>query len=232
MRKLIVLACLGLFSMLPAVAQEVIMNQPSADVVAKGHLFVRSDSFYTQHPAYFFQQVNFAYGVGHVCGEHCDLEVSLNTNDLAHGSTVYALIPGAKFAWHPTASEVVYVGTQYWKPVGNLAYHNGVVTYEAYSVSTRDFRFTAGAFQSHNAYALGNRAGMLAGIEWTMKKFKNGWALAPGIDWASGAGTNGYTSPGLNITKGNFFLCPGYMIGNPHNLNGAHQSFVMIGYTF
>ena len=32
--------------------------------------------------------------------------------------------------------------------------------------------------------------------------------------------------------KGSFFVCPGYMIANPHNPNGAHQSFVMVGKTF
>lgn len=52
------------------------------------------------------------------------------------------------------------------------------------------------------------------------------------VDYASGAGTNGYTSPGVMFSKKNFFISPGYMIANPHNPNGAHQSFVMIGDTF
>jgi hypothetical protein len=62
--------------------------------------------------------------------------------------------------------------------------------------------------------------------------FKNGWMISPGADWASGSGANGYFSPGLMFSKKNFFVAPGYMIGNPHSTTGAHQSFVMIGYTF
>jgi len=54
----------------------------------------------------------------------------------------------------------------------------------------------------------------------------------PSIDYASGAGSNGYATPGLMLAKSNFFACPGYMIANPHNMNGAHQSFLMFGYTF
>lgn len=226
-----------------ASCQEVIMNQPSADVVDAGKLFVRSDSFYTQTPAYFFQQINFAYGVGH------GLEVSLNANDLAHNSTTYALVPGVKYAplkkalgkCRMTAGAddcgydtiEVYVGDQYWKPVANnIVYHNGNVTYEALAYKRGDLRFTVGTFQSINAYRPGTTAGVIAGIEYMHTLTKN-WMIAPGVDYASGSGTNGYTSPGLGfVYKGNLFLCPGYMIGNPHAIAGAHQSFVMIGYTF
>jgi len=205
------------------------MNQPSADVVDKGHLFVRSDSFYTQNPAYFFENVNFAYGLGH------NLEVSLNSSDLAHSSDIWQIVPGVKWDAYKGKHLTLYVGDQYWKPVANnIIYHNGNVTYEAAALKffKGRLRLTGGSFQSHNAYQLGNRAGAIGGVEYSLHTFKNGWSLGPGIDYASGRGINGYTSPGLNIMKGNFFICPGYMIGNPHNLNGAHQSFVMIGYTF
>jgi hypothetical protein len=88
------------FAFLTATAhgQEVNMNQPSADIVDKGHLFVRSDSFYTQKPAYFFENViNFAYGLGH------NLEVSVNGSDLAHGSDIWQIVPG--FKWAPIKNE-------------------------------------------------------------------------------------------------------------------------------
>jgi len=213
----------------PAEAQEVIMNQPSGDIVAQNHLFVRSDSFYTQDPAFFQQNINFAYGV------YKNLEVSLNGVDISHTHTQAVIVPGFKYALVNNEDFEFYVGDQYWKPVANnILYHNGNVTYEAaaFHLANGKLRVTAGSFQSHNAYQLGNRAGAIGGVEYTLHTFKNGWVLAPGIDYASGRGINGYTSPGLNIMKGNFFICPGYMIGNPHNLNGAHQSFVMIGYTF
>ena len=213
----------------PVKAQEVIMNQPSADVVATGKLFVRSDSFYTQDPAFFEQNVNFAYGL------FKNFEVSMNGVDISHTHTQDVIVPGFKWAIINNDDFTFYVGDQYWKPVANnIIYHNGNVTYEAAALKFLKgrLRLTGGSFQSHNAYQLGNRAGAIGGVEYTLHTFKNGWMLAPGIDYASGRGINGYTSPGLNIMKGNFFICPGYMIGNPHNLNGAHQSFVMIGYTF
>lgn len=211
----------------PAHAQEVIMNQPSADVVDKGKLFVRSDSFYTQNPAYFFENVNFAYGLGH------NLEISLNSSDLAHGSDIWQIVPGVKWDAYKGKYLTLYVGDQYWKPVANVGgYHNGNVTYEAAAVKVGDFRFTGGSFQSVNAYALGNRTGAIGGVEYNFKPMYHGWMFGTGVDYASGAGTNGYTSPGLMFSKKNFFISPGYMIANPHNPNGAHQSFVMIGDTF
>jgi hypothetical protein len=221
------LAILAVVFSCTAFSQEVIMNQPSADVVDKGHLFVRSDSFYTQKPAYFFENVNFAYGLGH------NLEVSLNSSDLAHGSDIWQIVPGIKWAPIKTKNFEIYVGDQYWKPVSNFTYyHNGNVSYEAAALKAGNWRFTGGVFQSYNAYAPGNRAGAIGGVEWMAKMFKNGWMIAPGVDYGSGAGTNGYTSPGVMFQKKNFFICPGYMIANPHNPNGAHQSFVMIGDTF
>ena len=227
--KMLALAVIVLASAFAVQAQEVIMNQPSADVVSKGSLFVRSDSFYTQSPAFFEQNVNLAYGL------RKNLEVSLNDVNISHGTTPNVLVTGFKYAIINNDNFTLYVGDQYWKPVANnIVYHNGNVTYEAAAFKFRKgaLRITAGSFQSHNAYQVGNRAGAIGGIEYTLHTFKNGWMIAPGIDYASGAGLNGYTSPGLNIMKGNFFICPGYMIANPKNPNGAHQSFVMIGYTF
>lgn len=215
---------------LPSKCQELIMNQPSADIVDKGHLFIRADSFYTQKPApgaeHFFQQTNFAYGLGH------NLELSLNGSDLAHNKDIWQIIPG--FKWAPVKTKIFefYVGDQFYQPLSNKPFNNGNNSYEALAYKYNSFRFTAGSYQSYNVMALGNRAGVLGGVEWTSKTFSNGWYIMPGIDYASGAGINGYISPGLMFQKKNFFLCPGYMIANPHNPNGAHQSFVMIGDTF
>src|SRR5271157_672816 len=229
LRKFLAMVVLVLSAACASQAQEVIMNQPSADVVAKGKLFVRSDSFYTQDPAFFEQNINTAYGL------FKNFEVSLNSVNVSHTTSQVVIVPGFKWAIINNDNFTLYVGDQYWKPVANnILYHNGNVTYEAaaFKFYKGRLRLTAGSFQSHNAYSLGNRAGAIGGAEYTLHTFKNGWSLAPGVDYASGAGINGYTSPGLNIMKGNFFICPGYMIGNPHNPNGAHQSFVMIGYTF
>jgi hypothetical protein len=227
---LLVLILLAAFLLAtPCFAQEVIMNQPSGDIVDKGHVFVRSDSFYTQTPAFFEQNLNTAYGL------FKNFEVSLNGVNVSHTTSQVVVVPGFKWALIKNQNFEFYVGDQYWKPVANnIVYHNGNVSYEvaAFMFFQGNLRITAGTFQSHKAYQPGNRAGGIGGIEWTLKKFKNAWVIAPGVDYASGAGINGYTSPGLNIIKGGFFLCPGYMIGNPHNPNGAHQSFVMIGYTF
>lgn len=207
--------------------QEVIMNQPSADVVNKDHLFVRFDEFYTQNPATFDENVNFAYGLGH------NLEISLNnTNAFNHQPASDALVLGFKFAPIKTTHFEFYVGDQFIQPLNRKVVSHGDIAYEAVALMYGKLRLTGGSFQSHNGVALGNRSGALGGIEYTLHTFKNGWGIAPGIDWGSGAGTNGYTSPGLSFTKSSFFLCPGYMISNPHNPNGAHQTFIMTGWVW
>lgn len=226
---LLTLAATALLSA-PANAQEVIMNQPSADIVAKGHVFVRGDEFYTQHPAFYQENLNVAVGL------FKNFEVSANSANLFNRAPfAESLVLGFKYAPYKSEHLTVYVGDQFIQPLTNKSsagFSQGNVSYEAAALSVGNFRFTGGSFQSHNGVALGNRVGALGGIEWTAKKFKNGWAIAPGVDYASGAGTNGYTSPGLTFAKGNFFACPGYMIANPQNTNGAHQSFLMVGYTF
>lgn len=213
----------------PAHAQEVIMNQPSADVVGKNHVFVRFDEFYTQNPSFYQENLNLAYGLGH------NLEISLNnTNAFNRYPLQDNLVFGFKYAPIKTKHVTVYVGGQFIQPLTNKVpgFSQGNIIYEAVALSMGKFRFTGGSFQSHNGVALGNRSGALGGIEYNMHTFKNGWSIGPGIDYASGAGTNGYVSPGLNFMKGNFFVCPGYMIANPKNQNGAHQTFLMAGYTF
>lgn len=227
---LMILIFLAAVALMPSAhAQEVIMNQPSADVVGKSHVFVRFDEFYTQNPSFYQENLNLAYGLGH------NLEVSLNNTNAFNRSPLQDnLVFGFKYAPIKTKYLTVYVGDQFIQPLTNKVsgFSQGDIVYEAAALSVGKFRFTGGSFQSHNGVALGNRSGALGGIEYTMKTFKNGWMLGPGIDYASGAGTNGYTSPGLNFMKGNFFICPGYMIANPKNPNGAHQTFLMAGYTF
>lgn len=215
-----------LLTIVSAHGQEVIMNVPSADVVAKGHVFVRADSFYTQHPAFYTENFNLAVGIGH------GLELSVNGTGLAHYNDTISVVPGIKYAFYKTKNLTVFAGDQLTRPVRNTPYDVGNFAYAGAAYTYGKFRFTGGAWQSVNAVQIGQRAGGMGGVEWNMHTFKNGWMIAPGVDYASGAGMNGYTSPGLNIMKGNFFICPGYMIANPKNMNGAHQSFVMVGYTF
>jgi hypothetical protein len=200
--------------------QEVIMNQPSADVPNQGGVFLRFDSFYTQHPAYFSGIFNTAVGLGF------NAETSFNIADATHESRVF--VPGFKWQVWKKNNLIAYVGDQIIVPNKGNAGNN---SYEAVAWSTGNLRFTGGSFQSHNSVQMGNRAGAFAGVEWTTRTFRNGWTLMPGIDWASGAGSNGYYSPGLSFMHKSFFVCPGYMIGNPGNKFGAHQSFVMIGVT-
>jgi hypothetical protein len=207
-------------------AQEVIMNIPSADVPNAGHVFVRSDSFYTQHPAFFMENFNVAVGLGH------GLEASINGTGLAHYNYPISVVPGVKYAFYRGKSLTLYAGDQLTRPVRNTPYDVGNFTYAGAAYKVGSFRFTGGAWQSVNAVALGQRAGGMGGIEYMTKPLYKGWMLGPGFDYASGAGTNGYASPGLMFMKGNFFACPGYMIANSKNPNGAHQSFVMVGYTF
>jgi hypothetical protein len=228
-RQMFALAVIVLASAFAAQAQEVIMNQPSADIVDKGKTFVRFDEFYTQKPAFYQENLNLAYGLGH------NLEVSLNdVNAFNRAPVSDQLVVGFKYAPIKKKHFEVFVGDQFIQPLTNKVpgFSQGNISYEAAAVMVGAWRFTGGSFQSHNGVSLGNRAGAIAGIEY-MKMVSKNWGIGPGVDYASGAGTNGYTSPGLMFQyKMNFFICPGYMIGNPHNPNGAQQSFVMIGYTF
>jgi hypothetical protein len=234
---LVVLIGLALLAACPAHAQEVIMNQPSADVVDKGKTFVRFDEFYTQNPAFYQENLNLAYGLGHLYSYDGGLEVSLNnTNAFNRFPMQDSLVAGFKYAPIKYNNGEWYVGYQFIQPLTNKmpGFSQGDIVYGAYAQKfgkDGQWRLTGGAFYSHNGVQVGNRAGAIGGIEY-MKMFKNGWGLGPGVDYASGAGTNGYVSPGLMFMKGSFFICPGYMIANPKNPNGAHQTFVMIGKTF
>lgn len=204
--------------------QELIMSQPSADVVAMGHYFVRSDTFYTQSPVSLIENLNVAYGL------IPNLEVSLNgTNVLTRFPTSGAVVAGFKYITHKSKYMTIYVGHQVIQPLDNLP--RGNLSYQATAITVGNFRITTGAFQSVNAVAPGERTGAIGGIEWTKQISKN-WMVGPAVDYASGAGTNGYTSIGLNIMAKKLMISPGYMIANPKNPNGAHQSFVMVGYTF
>jgi hypothetical protein len=227
--QILALAVLVLASAFAAQAQEVIMNQPSADIVDKGKTFVRFDEFYTQNPSFYQENVNLAYGLGH------NLEVSLNnTNAFNRAPLQDNLVLGFKYAPIKLKNGFeIYVGDQFVQPLTHKVpgFSQGNISYEAAAYSTHGWRFTAGSFQSHNGVSLGNRTGAIGGIEY-MKMLTKNFGVGPGVDYASGAGTNGYTSPGLNFMYKSFFVCPGYMIANPKNPNGAHQSFVMIGYTF
>ena len=227
--SVIVLLALVALACPSAHGQEVIMNQPSADVVDKGKTFVRFDEFYTQKPAFYDENLNLAYGLGH------NLEVSLNnTNAFNRAPMQDSLVMGFKYALIKEKHLTWFVGDQFIQPLTNKVYgfSQGDIVYEAAAVSFGAWRFTGGSFQSHNGVQVGNRAGAIGGIEYKTKPLYKGWMLGPGVDYASGAGTNGYVSPGLMFMKGSFFVCPGYMIANSKNPNGAHQSFVMIGKTF
>lgn len=203
------------------------MNQPSADIVNKGHVFLRFDEFYTQKPAFYQENLNAAVGVTK------NLELSVNNTNAFNRSPVSdSLVFGFKYAPVKTKHFELFVGDQYVQPLTNKSFSRGDIVYEAVAVMAGDWRLTGGSYQSHNGVQLGNRAGVLAGIEYSTKPFKNGWSLGPGVDYATGAGSNGYLSPGLSFMKKTFFICPGYMIGNKHSTTGAHQSFVMVGYTF
>lgn len=206
------------------------MNQPSADTAPKGHVFVRADEFYTQAPSFYQQNINLAVGLTG------NFELSLNaTNAFNRAPMAASLVAGFKYAPYKGKHLTVYVGSQFIQPLTNKSFagfSQGNISYEAVAFSVRSFRFTGGSFQSHDGVTLGNRAGVIGGIEWMVKRFENGWSIMPSIDYASGAGTNGYASPGVMFAKGNFFFCPSYMIANPNNMNGAHQSFLMVGHTF
>jgi len=214
----------------PAYAQEVIMTQPSADTAPKGRVFARADGFYTQAPSFYQENLNLAVGLAG------NFELSLNaSNAFNRAPMVGSLVAGFKYVPYKGRHLRVYVGDQFIQPLTNKSsagFSQGNISYEALALSVGSFRFTCGSFQSHDGVALGNRAGAIGGIEWMARTFENGWSIMPSIDYASGAGTNGYVSPGLMFAKGNFFACPGYMIANPHNMNGAQQSFLMVGYTF
>jgi hypothetical protein len=228
-RKLLFAIAAFCLLLAPAYPQEVIMNQPSADSAPKGHIFVRADEFYTQAPSFYLENLNLAIGLAD------NFELSLNANNAYNRAPLAAsLVAGFKYAPYKGRHLTVYVGDQFIQPLTNKSsagFSQGNISYEAAAISVGSFRFTGGSFQSHDGVALGNRSGAIGGIEWMAKKFKNGWSIMPCIDYASGAGMNGYASPGLMFAKGNFFASPGYLIANPHNPNGAHQLFLMVGYT-
>lgn len=167
-----ILIFLALAMLLPtAHGQEVIMNVPSADVPNAGHVFVRSDSFYTQNPAFFMENFNVAVGLGH------GLEASINGTGLAHYNYMISVVPGVKYQFYRGKNLTLYVGDQVTRPVRNTSYDVGNFLYTGAAYKIGSFRFTGGAWHSVNSVQLGQRAGAMGGIEWMSKPLYKGWML-------------------------------------------------------
>lgn len=228
--ELTIALLLGMFIALAssmAHGQQTIMNVPSADVTDKGHVYFRADSFYQPSPALYSFNGNLAVGLGH------NFEIDLNGMNLVHPNQQSAVMPGFKWAAYKGKSWTLFVGDQLMQPVTNKQYSQGNFVYYAAAYTKGNLRVTGGAWDSQNTYAPGNRNGALAGVEYTVKTFKNGGSIVPTFDYESGNGLNGYQSYGVMIypTK-RLMILPAYDVGNSNATKGNHFAALFIGWMF
>jgi len=168
------------------------MNQPSADTAPKGHVLFGRTSF-TPSPSFYQENLNLAVGLASnfETEPQCQQRIQRAPTGGFPGGRVQVCALQGK---HLT----VYVGDQFIQP--SLTSLRRVFPRQHQlrgRCSQRgELQVHWGSFQSHDGVALGNRAGAIGGIEWMAKMFKNGWSIMPSIDYASGAGMNGYASQG------------------------------------
>jgi hypothetical protein len=208
-------------------AQQTIMNVPSADVTDKDHLYFRGDSFYQPSPALYSFNGNFAFGLGH------NFEVDLNGINLVHPNAPSAVMPGFKWTFYKGKNLTLYVGDQFTEVLTHKTYSHGNFAYAAAAYTRGNLRLTGGVWNSQNSMALGNHSGALAGVEYTIRTFKNGGSLVPAFDWESGNGLNGYSSYGIMIYPvKRLMILPAYDVGNSGATRGNHFAALFIGIMF
>jgi hypothetical protein len=211
-------------------AQQTIMNVPSADVTDKGHAYFRGDSFYQSSPAAYNFNGNLAVGLGY------GLEVDFNGINVIHSGQQSAVMPGFKLAPYKAANFELYVGDQLMQPLSHKLYARGNFVYAAGAYLVDKLRLTAGAWDSSNMESVGNhgnQAGVLFGIEYTAKSFRNGGSLVPCFDWESGYGLNGYSSFGMMYYPSKrLMILPAYDVGNRSATKGNRFAALFIGIMF
>jgi hypothetical protein len=230
MKSLLVVICLSFSTF--AVAQQTILNIPSADVMDKKQIYSRTDTSYFAGPDAATVAPNFIFGLGH----NIEAGVNINAFGIPAGFANRAIVPNIKWKFLSTKAEAplhfdMYAGDQLFVPTFHRTFDAGNYLYAAGALTIhKDTRFTFGGWDSANAVAIGNRGGGMLGLERTITHHKERNLVTLAADWQSGQGSNGALALGvMYFPTDRIMVIPAFQIANSgdHNANGPQ---IFIGY--
>jgi len=225
------LLLVGLLFSTCALAQETILNIPSADILDQKQVYFRLDT------AIFGSQTatlapNLIFGMGH----NIEAGININAFGVPADTANRSIVPNIKWKFYNTKPDRpthldFFVGDQIFFPTdfstvttGNYLYGAGALTVHS------NTRFTAGAWDSVDIVANGNRGGAMLGLEQTVSHVSNRNLVTLAADWQSGQGSNGALALGvMYFPTARLMVIPSFQIANSgnHNSNGA---IIFIGY--
>ena len=197
MKSLLVVICL--FFSTFAVAQQTILNIPSADVMDKKQIYSRTDTSYFAGPDAATMAPNFIFGLGH----NIEAGVNINAFGIPADFSNRAIVPNIKWKFLSTKAEAplhfdMYAGDQLFVPTFHRSFDAGNYLYAAGALTIhKDTRFTFGGWDSANAVAIGNRGGGMLGLERTITHHKERNLVTLAADWQSGQGVH-HARPALS----------------------------------
>lgn len=231
MRYLPMLLCL-LWSAC-AFAQQTILNVPSADVLDSKQIYFRMDTSYFGSPQAATLAPNLIFGLGH----NVEAGVNINAFGVPASAANRAIVPNFKWKFvsgkpdQPNHFDM-YVGDQVFVPTFHGAFDGGNYLYIAGAATIHgNTRFTAGAWDSKDVVANGNRGGALMGLEQTIAHAgENRNLITLGADWQSGQGSNGTLALGvMYFPTSRLMVIPSFQIANSGN-HSASGALFFIGY--
>lgn len=230
MKTLLLILCV-FFSTL-SVAQQTILNIPSADVMDKKQVYFRADTSYFPSPGEATIAPNFIFGLGH----NVEAGININAFGVPADFSNRAIVPNIKWRFLSTKADKpthldMYVGDQVFVPTFHRTYNVGNYLYAAGALTIhKDTRFTFGGWDSANAFTSGNRGGGMLGLERTVAHQKDRNLITLGADWQSGQAGNGALALGVMFfPTDRLMIIPAFQIANSgdHNANGPQ---IFIGY--
>jgi hypothetical protein len=230
MKPLLMVLCL--FFSAFAVAQQTILNIPSADVLDKKQIYSRSDTSYFPSPEVATVAPNFIFGLGH----SIEAGVNINAFGIPADFANRAIVPNIKWKFFSSKAEAplhfdMYAGDQLFVPTFHRTFNAGNYLYAAGALTIhKNTRFTLGGWDSANAFAIGNRGGGMLGLEHTIAHQKERNLVTLAADWQSGQASNGALALGVMFfPTDRLMIIPAFQIANSgdHNANGPQ---LFIGY--
>lgn len=230
MKKTLFILTLAAVFAINTVAQQTIVNVPSADVLDKGKVYVEFDASYK-----FDKNANNVVGRFSsfvprvVVGIGNKIEVGVNVlGNIQPGADATTIVPTIKAKVYDKESWSIVTGANIYIPVRNRAYNIGSYTYVQASKSLKsNTRLTFGGYHaSKNVFASqAQRAGGQFGIEQSINS-----KFSIGADWITGRHAAGYVTPVLTYKPHpKVAIYQGYSIGNSDLNRGNHFFYTAVG---
>ncbi len=219
-----------LFSM-TTVAQQTIVNVPSADIMGKGKVYFEFDATFKfdKDPNNVVNKFS-SFVPRVVVGVGKNIEVGLNVvGNIQPGADTTTLVPVVKAKFYDRKGWSIVGGDHVYIPVRNKTYNIGNYVYlQASKNFESNTRLTFGVFHaSKNVFAAkAQRAGGQFGFEQTINS-----RFSVGADWITGKHAAGYFTPVLTIKPApRTAVYLGYSIGNADANKGNHFFYAAVGF--